>query len=129
MVLRDSSKSQAGAVEQAPGPNFGRKLTKSLQKLKHLIFPSGPLLVPCMVVLWEVIFIFVEDRKSFGVWAAPGARETIQKYGGGDRSPPSGMVFGAAQTPKIGGFRPAQKLCIKSRIARRCPNHRGTTVV
>jgi hypothetical protein len=50
------------------------------------------------------------------IFGVRGARETIQKYGG--RSPPHfGMVFGAAgaaQTPKIDDFRPAQKSCIKN---------------
>ncbi len=52
-------------------------------------------------------------RKSsmFGVWVALAAPKTIPK-GGGRRPPPSGMVLGAAeaaQTPKIGDSRPAQK--------------------
>ncbi len=34
--------SQAGAVGQAPGPNFGRKHTKNQEKLKYLILPIGP---------------------------------------------------------------------------------------
>jgi hypothetical protein len=38
--------SQAGAVGQAPGPNFGRKLTKNQDKIKYIILPIGPLLAP-----------------------------------------------------------------------------------
>jgi hypothetical protein len=40
---------QAGAVGQAPGPNFGRTPAKNREKLKYLILPTGshwPLLVP-----------------------------------------------------------------------------------
>ncbi len=52
----------------------------------------------------------------FGVWAAPAAPKTIQKYGGFaphifclvSRAP------GAAQTPKIDDFRPAQRSCTKN---------------
>ncbi len=33
---------QAGAVGQAPGPNFGRKPAKNRGKLKYLILPTGP---------------------------------------------------------------------------------------
>jgi hypothetical protein len=63
-----------------------------------------------------VIHDFWAGRKSpiLGVWAAPLAPETIHKYGG--RSPPyCCMVFGApgaAQTPTLDDFRPAQKSCI-----------------
>jgi hypothetical protein len=52
----------------------------------------------------------------FGVWAASASPKTIPE-GGGRSPPPSGMVFGAAgaaQTPQIGDFRPAEKSCIKS---------------
>ncbi len=34
--------SQAEAVGQAPGPNFGRELAKNQEKLKYLILPIGP---------------------------------------------------------------------------------------
>ena len=48
------------------------------------------------------------DSVILGVWAAPGARETLPK-GGGRSPPPSGMVSrapGAARTPKMADFRP-----------------------
>ena len=38
--------SQAGAVGQAPGPNFGQTLTKNQDKIKYIILPIGPLLAP-----------------------------------------------------------------------------------
>ena len=65
-----------------------------------------------------LIHDFWAGRKSsiFGFWAAPGARETMQKCGG-LRPPHFGMAFGApgaAQTPKIDDFRPAQKSCMKN---------------
>ena len=53
------------------------------------------------------------SRRSsiFGVWAAPGGRETFQK--GGGRSPPSFWKVsrppGTAQTPKIDDFRSVKK--------------------
>ncbi len=52
---------------------------------------------------------FVKGRKSviLGVWAAPGAPETLPK-GGGLRPPPFARVSrgpGAAQTPKMTDFR------------------------
>ncbi len=55
-------------------------------------------------------FQFFKDRKYviLGVWAAPGARETIP-LGGGLRPPPFARVSGApgaAQTPKMTDFRP-----------------------
>ena len=33
---------EAGAVEQAPGSNFGRTLTKNQENLKYIILPTGP---------------------------------------------------------------------------------------
>ncbi len=50
-----------------------------------------------------------KGRKSaiLGVWAAPGARETLPK-GGGLRPPPFGRVSGAPgfiQTPKMADFK------------------------
>ncbi len=55
-------------------------------------------------------------RPISGVWGAPGAPKTIPKCGG--RSPPYfWMGFeapGAAQTPEIEDFRPAQNSCIKN---------------
>ena len=60
---------------------------------------------------------FWAGRKSpiWGVWEAPGGRETFQK-GGGLCPPYFSMVSrasGAAQTPKTDDFRPAQQPCIK----------------
>ena len=54
-------------------------------------------------------FHLFKDRKSviLGVWAAPGAPETLPK-GGGLRPPPFARVAGAAgasQTPKMADFR------------------------
>ena len=56
----------------------------------------------------------LKDRESviLGVWAAPGARETIPK-GGGLGPPPFGRVSrapGAAQTNKMSDFRSLKKL-------------------
>ena len=65
-----------------------------------------------------LIHDFFTDRKSsiWGVWAAPGGRETLQK--GGERSPPPfGKVSrppGAAQTPQIDDFRPVKKSYIRN---------------
>ncbi len=69
------------------------------------------------VDLGFVIHGFGAGRKStnFGVWAAPAAPQTLPQ--GGVLRPPSGMVFGAAgaaQTPNIDDFRPAQKPCMKN---------------
>jgi hypothetical protein len=55
-----------------------------------------------------------EDLKSaiLGVWAAPGARDTIPK-GGGRSPPPFGRASGApgaTQTPKVADFRSFKKL-------------------
>ncbi len=52
------------------------------------------------------------NRRFLGVWAAPAAPKTIPK-GGGRNPPPSGIIFGAARTPKFEDFRPAQQPCIK----------------
>jgi len=57
-------------------------------------------------------------RKSsiWGVWAAPGGRETLQKVGG-LRPPPFWKVSrppGAAQTPKIDDFWSVKKVYIKN---------------
>ncbi len=57
-------------------------------------------------------------RKSsiFGVWAAPAAPKHHSGRWGA-KTPLVGMVFGApgaAQTPKINDFRPAQNSCIKN---------------
>ena len=51
-------------------------------------------------------FQFVKDRKSvnLGVWAAPGARDTIP-LGGGLRPPPFGMVSLAGDPAWRAGFR------------------------
>ena len=62
-----------------------------------------------MAVLWHGNFKLFKDRASaiFGVWAAPGAPETLPK-GGGPRSPPFGRVSrapGVAQTSKMTDFR------------------------
>jgi hypothetical protein len=62
----------------------------------------------CTVGGYEIDQLF-KDRKSviLGVWAAPGAPETLPK-GRGRSPPPSGMVSGApgaAQTPKMTDFR------------------------
>jgi hypothetical protein len=61
---------------------------------------------------------FSAGRRSLTswVWAAPAAPKTIAK-GGELRPPPFGIVFwaaGAAQTPKVDDFRPAQQPCIKN---------------
>jgi hypothetical protein len=58
----------------------------------------------------------IQKSSMCGVWAAPGAPETIPK-GGGLRPPPFGMVSeatGAAQTSKIDVCRPTQKPYIKN---------------
>ncbi len=34
---------QAGAVGQAPGPNFARQPAKIQEKLKYIIIPTGPI--------------------------------------------------------------------------------------
>jgi hypothetical protein len=67
-----------------------------------------------VAVLWAGKFTILKDRKSIilGVWAAPGAPETLAK-GGGLRPPPVGKVSGApgaAQTPKMTDFKPLNKL-------------------
>jgi hypothetical protein len=62
----------------------------------------------CVAALCVAVELFkiLKDRKSvsFGVWAAPGAPETLPK--GGGRSPPpfgrASRALGAAQTPKDG---------------------------
>ena len=55
---------------------------------------------------------------DFGVWAAPAGPKTIPEGGGRGATPtPSGMVVvaaGAAQSPEINDFRPAQKPIIKN---------------
>ncbi len=68
--------------------------------------PGGP---QYMAVLWEGIVNLFRDRKSviLGVWAAPGASETLPK-GVGLRPPPFARVSGApgaAQTPKMTDLR------------------------
>ncbi len=62
-----------------------------------------------MAVLWHGNVKLFKGRKSaiFGVWAALGALETLQK-GGGLCPPPFARVSrapGAAQTPKMTDFR------------------------
>ena len=65
-----------------------------------------------------LIYDFLADRKSssWGVWAAPGGRDTFQKAGG-LRPPLFWKVSrppGAAQTPKIDDFRSVKKSDIKN---------------
>ncbi len=63
-----------------------------------------------------VVFGAVRKSLIFGVWAAPAAPKT-KPVGGSLRPPPFGLVFGtagAAQTPKIGDPRPAQKPCMNN---------------
>ncbi len=67
-----------------------------------------------VAVLWHGNSKFVKGRKLviFGVWAAPGAQETLPT-GGGLRPSPFGRVSGApgaAQTPKNYRFPILEKL-------------------
>ncbi len=67
---------------------------------------------------------FWAGRKSstFGVWAAPAAPKAIPE-GGGLRPPFFGTFFGAAgaaPTPQIDDFRPAQKPCIQNPSVSSC---------
>ncbi len=72
----------------------------------------------------EVFFTWFWGRPQildfWGLGGPGGPKNTLQKVGG--RSPPaSGKVFGAAgaaQTQRIGDFRPAQKPCIKNQSVR-----------
>ena len=85
-----------------------------------------------VAVLWHENFNFFKDRKSaiLGVWAAPGAPETLPK-GGGLRPPPFGRVsgaLGAAQTPNMADLRPFTKFEITSQSAAsvmQCSSARG----
>ncbi len=78
-------------------------------KHKDSYVSQGPLLsCPDVVVLLGGKFQFFKDRNSviLGVWAAPGAPETLAK-GGGLRPPPFARVSkspGATQTLKITDF-------------------------
>ena len=85
--------SQAGAVGQASGPNFGRKPAKNQEKLKYLILPIGPYWSPK------------------GLRCAPGTRLPLAKEGSGrgsGRSLPLGTSTACGAAP--GQLRGGQKL-------------------
>ena len=70
---------------------------------------------------WGGNLKFVNGRKSviLGVWAAPGAPETLPK-GGGRSPPPFWRVYkapGATQTPKMADLRPLKKVKIPCQSA------------
>ena len=65
----------------------------------------------CNLDGYKVLKLF-KDRKLviLGVWAPPGARETLPK-GGGRSPPPFGRVSGAVQTTKIDDFWVLEEVC------------------
>ncbi len=101
VVVRPQVLARSNPSAAAAGQFVGS--SEALLDLARILIDLANLNSVSVVVLSEFP-IFVKDRKSviLGVWAAPGARETIP-LGGGLRTPPFARVFGApgaAQTPK-----------------------------
>jgi hypothetical protein len=70
-------------------------------------------------------FLGRPDMVDFGGLGGPGGPQ-IHPRRWWASPPPCGMVFGAAQTPTINDFRPAQKPCMKSQSV--CNNASGPEI-
>ncbi len=110
-VAKDTAKipAKTNACQKA----FGKLGTSEIERLRTMWNNKNQRFSICTFVaaLWMAMtFYKKKDRKSvmLGVWAAPGAPETLAK-GEELRPPPFGMVSGApgaAQTHKMTDFRP-----------------------